>query len=249
MRISIYFFILSFLFSSCRTSFNKKTSATPEATIYTVQKTIEEACFSSSKPSFLAVISTIQNAIPPFQVEGAWRDHFTALEIKLVGILGEDYGKIRFDVNSDTNPLPNLLQERNPRIVSLFNFIKDLKPLGVRQLICGHNTFFSEENPAIFYIEKNENTLNNNQDVYFSETKLNYNDHGLNLQNQILFSKRPSGESELEILSRYTYGFFNQDAMRTRWLAYLSQKNQVTVKKILFNVENTDYLIDFIDYN
>lgn len=249
MRFPIYFLILTLLLCSCRSTLNSKNSVPSDAPIYAVSQAVQEGCFSTPKPSFLAVISTLQNTIPPFQIEGAWRAHFTTLELKFIGILGEDYGKITLDVASETAPLPALLVARNPRFIPLFAFIKELKPFGVRQLMCGHNAFFSEEKAAALYTLQTENPLAAKQELYLSKTQLAYGDRNVNLQNQILFSNQLPRDSEIEILSHYTYGFFNQDLMSARWLGSLSQKNTVTVKKILFNVEKTDYLIDFIDYN
>ncbi|MES2615865.1 MAG: hypothetical protein V4591_10670 [Bdellovibrionota bacterium] len=243
----IIIFLFLFFFCACTTTQKPKlVSVAPDSDIYFVSRRLGELCTSSHSPQFLAEFAAL-NSGSEFQLEGAWKNNYTVLNMQILGPFGEQYAY--FELNGHKL---NVFSERknileNPEIKNLVNFVSSIGALNLRKIFCGSYVFNQEKKNENIFVQ-NDSYLK--EDKYITENQMAIDGHAIEMKSDLDLADSDNDVGYvLTMNSQFSFGFLNSDThLAIEWMGYIDDE-QVLPKIINFNYEKSKYELKILDYN
>jgi hypothetical protein len=265
ITFSIAIIIYIMLISSCTTPKIMRELQVVEKSdpVNQVVNLIQNKCFQSKQPQFLADIRSNNTKMLPFNLEAIWENNYNLLKASAIGPLGEEY--LSFDIIKHEFKYygyPNL-QNLDHNFKQITSLLAKIGAKELRNFLCGQYAFqIFSKNDGVFivkeklteeqnlnYIPKKEKIEKNSSGnkKYFSISTIDISDHNIEVQSYVSLTKNKNGYAVI-VDSRFYYGPFTSDAdVEIKWIGFVNSDG-VFPTSTVFRTNNGTFGVNILDY-
>lgn len=204
---------------------------------------IQEQCYKTKHPQFLANFIIDDSILLPLEIEGAWEENFNLLQANFIGPLGEEYFSFQMNKNILNYNKYSKSLDSNNSLNQISSLMKMVGAKGLRNFLCGQFAFqILNKNDGVFLVKEN-----NEKDKYFTISTIEIDDNNIEVQSSISLTKNKNGYA-LIINSRFYYGIFSTEApIEVKWIGFISEK-ELFPTSLFFKTKENNFQFNFTEF-
>jgi hypothetical protein len=238
LNILLYFFLFAFFCSCSTTSYH--VNIQEDDPVYSAASLLQNNEKNTQGPQFLIDITSNFSGLN-LEIEGAWKNDFSILEMNIVGLMGESYGHVTLTENKIELSNEIKKNKNTKEIEGLIEAIRSVGPRNLRRIFAG-TYFLPEKSKPIFY--RNSKSL---QNEIYTDSFIELSDHKITTKSEVILSSPVKKEFTVKTKFQYTF-ISSRNLMNIFWNGTI-EKGKTSPHIIKIESKAGLYQIQFLDYN